>query len=137
MDLSRYSDSEMMDSIEYHLFPNMFMFPGVNLPMIYRFRPMGNDPGRTLFDLIFLRPLAPGQARPEAPAPHRLKPEDSYTTVPGMSPGLGFVYDQDTDNLAMQYKGFQASRKPGQTLGNYQEARTRRIHLTLEKWLAA
>lgn len=136
VDLSRYSDSEMMDSIEYHLFPNMFLFPGVNLPMIYRFRPMGNDPGRTLFDLIFLRPLAPGQARPEAPAPHRLKPEDSYTSVPGMSPGLGFVYDQDTDNLAMQYKGFQASRKAGQTLGNYQEARTRRIHLTLEKWLA-
>ncbi len=135
MDLSGYSDSEMLDSIEYHLFPNSFMFPGVGLPMIYRFRPIGMDPGRTLFDLLFLRPLAPGETRPEAPAPHRLKPEDSYTSAPGMSPGLGFVFDQDTDNLALQYKGFQASRKRGQTLGNYQEARTRRVHMTLDSWL--
>ncbi len=137
VDLSAYSDSEMMDSIEYHLFPNMFMFPGVSLPMIYRFRPIGMDVGRTLFDLLFLQPLKPGEARPEAPTPHRLAPGDSYTSAPGMSPGLGFVYDQDTDNLAMQYKGFQASRKRGQTLGNYQEARTRRVHMTLEKYLNA
>lgn len=136
VDLSAYSDSEMVDSIEYHLFPNMFMFPGVNLPMVYRFRPIGDDPGKTLFDLLFLRPLAPGEARPEAPKPHRLTPGESYASAPGMSPGLGFVYDQDTDNLAMQYKGFKASRKTGQTLGNYQEARTRRVHLTLEKYLA-
>ena len=137
IDLSAYSDSEMMDSIEYHLFPNMFMFPGVSLPMIYRFRPIGMDPGRTLFDLLFLQPLKPGQARPDAPAPHRLTPGESYASAPGMSEGLGFVYDQDTDNLAMQYKGFQASRKRGQTLGNYQEARTRRVHMTLDKYLTA
>ena len=137
VDLAGYSDSEMMDSIEYHLFPNMCLFPGVSLPMIYRFRPIGMDPGRTLFDLLFLQPLAPGQERPEAPAPHRLGPQDSYADAPGMSPGLGFVYDQDTDNLAMQYKGFQASRKPGETLGNYQEARIRRMHLTLDRYLEA
>ena len=52
-----------------------------------------------------------------------------------MSQGLGFVYDQDTDNLAMQYKGFQTSRKRGETLGNYQEARIRRIHMTLDRYL--
>jgi phenylpropionate dioxygenase-like ring-hydroxylating dioxygenase large terminal subunit len=135
VDLSGYSDSEMMDSIEYFLFPNMFLFPGVTLPMIYRFRPIGMDPGRTLFDLLFLRPLAPGEARPEAPEPYRVTPGESYASAPGMDPGLGFVYDQDTDNLAMQYKGFQASRKRGQTLGNYQEARIRRMHLTLDKFL--
>jgi len=103
--------------------------------MIYRFRPIGMDPGRTLFDLLFLRPLAPGEARPEAPEPYRVTPGESYASAPGMDPGLGFVYDQDTDNLAMQYKGFQASRKRGQTLGNYQEARIRRMHLTLDKFL--
>jgi len=137
VDLSGYSDSEMLDSIEYHLFPNMFMFPGVTLPMIYRFRPIGMDTGRALFDLLFLRPLAPGQERPAAPEPHRVTPGESYASAPGMSPGLGFVYDQDTDNQAMQYKGFQASRKRGETLGNYQEARLRNYHLTLDKYLRA
>ena len=37
VDLSAYSDTLMLDSIEYHLFPNMFFFPGVMVPMVYRF----------------------------------------------------------------------------------------------------
>ncbi len=136
VDLSSYSDSEMLDSIEYHLFPNMCLFPGVSLPMIYRFRPIGNDPGRTLFDLVFLRPLAPGMKRPDAPEPVPVGVNDSYATAPGMDPGLGAVYDQDTNNLALQYRGFQASKKAGQTLGNYQEVRIRKFHQTIDGYLS-
>ena len=135
MDLSTASDSEMLDSIEYHLFPNMCLFPGVSLPMIYRFRPIGNDPGRTLFDLVFLRPLPPGAAWPPAPAPIRLTAAQSYAEAPGMDAGLGFVYDQDTDNLAQQYQGFKASKKRGETLGNYQEARIRHLHIGIDAYL--
>lgn len=135
VDLSKYSDSEMLDSIEYQLFPNMCLFPGVSLPMIYRFRPIGNDPGRTMFDLLFLRPLAPGMKRPDAPEPFKIGVNDSYASAPGMDPGLGAVYDQDTNNLAMQYRGFQASKKRGQTLGNYQEIRLRKFHQTIDKYL--
>jgi hypothetical protein len=54
-DLSRFSDSEMIDTIEYHLFPNMVLFPGLSLPMVYRFRPIGLDPNRTLFEILFRR----------------------------------------------------------------------------------
>jgi len=57
VDLSRYSNSEMMDSIEYHCFPNFFLFPGISLPMVYRFRPNGEDVDSSIFDLIFLQPL--------------------------------------------------------------------------------
>jgi phenylpropionate dioxygenase-like ring-hydroxylating dioxygenase large terminal subunit len=135
VDLSKYSDSEMLDSIEYQLFPNMCLFPGVSLPMIYRFRPIGNDPGRTMFDLLFLRPLAPGMTRPDAPEPFKIGINDSYASAPGMDPGLGAVYDQDTNNLAMQYRGFRASKKRGQTLGNYQEIRLRKFHQTIDKYL--
>jgi phenylpropionate dioxygenase-like ring-hydroxylating dioxygenase large terminal subunit len=137
VDLSRYSDSEMLDSIEYQLFPNMCLFPGVTLPMIYRFRPIGTDPGRTIFDLVFLRPLAPGQNRPDAPEPIKLGVDDSYASAPGMDPGLGGVYDQDTNNLAMQYRGFQASKKGAQTLGNYQEVRIRKFQQTVDRYLTA
>lgn len=135
VDLGAYSDSEMIDSIEYHLFPNMCLFPGVSLPMIYRFRPIGMDPGRTLFDLMFLK-LVPDDAPADyPPEPVRLTPAQSYAEAPGMDAGLGGVYDQDTDNLAMQYLGFQASFKAGETLGNYQEARIRRFHATLDGYL--
>jgi phenylpropionate dioxygenase-like ring-hydroxylating dioxygenase large terminal subunit len=136
VELGGYSDSEMLDSIEYHLFPNMCLFAGVSLPMVYRFRPIGMDPGRTLFDLVFLRPLKPGETAPLPPDPVPLGVDDSYTTVPGIDPGLGAVFDQDTGNLAMQWRGFHASKKPGQTLGNYQEVRARHLHATINRYLA-
>jgi phenylpropionate dioxygenase-like ring-hydroxylating dioxygenase large terminal subunit len=136
VDLSGYSTSEMLDSIEYHLFPNMCLFGGVSLPMIYRFRPIGMDPGRTLFDLVFLRPLKPAESPPFPPDPVTLGVDDSYTSVPGLDPGLGGVFDQDTNNLALQWRGFHASKKPGQTLGNYQEIRARHLHATLDRYLS-
>jgi phenylpropionate dioxygenase-like ring-hydroxylating dioxygenase large terminal subunit len=137
VDLSDYSDSEMLDSIEYHLFPNMFFFPGVSLPMLYRFRPNGMDVDSAIFDLLLLRPLADGEEAPEAPPPVQIDIKTSYTAVEGLNPLLGAVYDQDTMNLDMQQKGFRASRKSGQTLGNYQEIRIRRIHKTLDGYLNA
>ena len=137
VDLSGYSTSEMLDSIEYFLFPNMCLFPGITLPMVYRFRPIGRDPGRTLFDLVFLRPLSPGAEMPAPPEPIRIAENVSYMTVPGMDQRLGHVYDQDTDNLARQWRGFNSTDREGQTLGNYQEIRIRRIHQTLDDYLRA
>ena len=65
----------------------------------------------------------------------RLEIEDSYTAVDGFSPGLAFVLDQDTENLRRQCNGVKAAAKTGQTLGNYQEARIRRLHMTLDEYL--
>ena len=137
VDLSNYTDSEMLDSIEYFLFPNMCLFPGITLPMVYRFRPIGRDPGRTLFDLLFLRPLPPGRKAPLPPEPVRIAEDVSYRTVPGLDDRLGLVYDQDTDNLALQWQGFQNAVRDGQILGNYQEVRIRHMHQTLDQFLEA
>lgn len=60
--------------------------------------------------------------------------EDSYTTVPGFA--LAEILDQDTDNLALRRGGAKASRTGAQTLGNYQEARIRRLHLTRDEYLS-
>lgn len=136
-DLSRRSDSDMLDSIEYHLFPNMCLFPGVSLPMVYRFRPLGMDPSRTIFDLLFLRPLAEGEDHPEPVDPITVLEGESYGVVPGLEPWLAATFDQDTDNLARQYRGFSASAKRGQTLGNYQESRIRHFHQVLDRYLSA
>lgn len=136
VDLSGFSDSEMLDSIEYHLFPNMCMFPGVSLPMVYRFRPIGNDPGRTLFDILFLRPLRDGEVPPEPVEPVRIAHDQSYAEAEGIEPWLGATFDQDTDNLARQYRGFRSSKKRGETLGNYQESRIRHLHQVLDDYLS-
>ncbi len=136
VDLSIYSDSEMIDTIEYHIFPNMILFPGLSLPMVYRFRPIGSDPNRTLFELLFLRPMPKNGRSPEPPEPHRVREEESYSTVPGMDPAMGAVYDQDTDNLRAQQQGFRASRRGAETLGNYQEARIRHFQQVVDGYLS-
>jgi len=139
-DLSRFSDSEMIDTIEYHLFPNMVLFPGLSLPMVYRFRPIGMDPNRTLFEILFLRPVPDDGERPEPAEVFHVREEESYSIVPGMDAAFGNVYDQDTNNLRAQQKGFlnaqYSGRKPGQTLGNYQEVRIRHFNDTIDKYLA-
>lgn len=134
--LEQYSDSEVIDTIEYHLFPNMVLFPGISLPMVYRFRPLGNDTNRCLFDLLFLRPIPDSGQTPDPAEPVRLGVNDSYTTVEGLDKDFGHVYDQDTNNLRNQQEGFRAAKKGGQTLGNYQESRIRHFHMTLDKYLA-
>lgn len=136
-DVSASSDSEILDSIEYHLFPNMFFFPGFLIPMVYRFRPNGVDVDSCLFDLLILEPLAAGAEHPEPPEPIKLGVEQSYTSVEALA-WLGPVYDEDTSNLQAQQQGFKTSLgKAGITLGNYQEARIRRVHLTLDEFLGA
>jgi len=135
-DLSRFSDAEIIDTIEYHLFPNMVLFPGLSLPMVYRFRPIGNHTDRALFELLFLRPLPDSGERPEPAEPVFVGVEESYSSVPGMDPDFGAVYDQDTNNLRNQQRGFLAAKKKGQTLGNYQEARIRHLHRTIDKYMS-
>jgi nitrite reductase/ring-hydroxylating ferredoxin subunit len=134
-DLAGYTDTEILDVMEYCLFPNMILFPGLSLPMVYRFRPLGDDHQRCLFDLIFLRPVPDGGERPEPAMPVRLGETDSYTSVPGIDPGFGHVYDQDTDNLRAQQEGFGAAVKKAQTLANYQEVQIRHMEQTLDGYL--
>lgn len=135
VDLSHYTDTEMLDVMEYNLFPNMVLFPGLSIPMVYRFRPIGMDPGRTLFELLILRPVPDDGPRPEPAIPEHLREEDSFTSVTGMDPEFGYVYDQDTDNLRNQQQGMLASKKSGQTLTNYQEVRIRHFEQTVDKYI--
>ena len=136
VDLSDVSTSQLLDSIEYFLFPNACFFPGVNIPLIYRFRPVDVD--HTIHEILLLQPVPEHGPRPPPAPVIKLGIDDSYTSVPAFAAtGLAYVLDQDTENFKRQRAGMKASRKPGQTLGNYQEARIRRLHLTLDDYLAA
>jgi phenylpropionate dioxygenase-like ring-hydroxylating dioxygenase large terminal subunit len=135
VDLSAASTSQMLDSIEYFLFPNMFLFPGINIPMIYRFRPIDVD--TCWHEILYLKPVPDSGERPPPAECTTLEIEESYTTAPGFPVGLGYVLDQDTVNLERQRNGAKTAFKSGQTLGNYQEARIRRLHMTLDKYLQA
>ena len=135
-DFSHLSISETIDAIEYCLVPNTCLFPSLLFPMVYRFRPNGNDPDSCIFDLLFLQPVPDSGVRPEPAEMVELDFEQSFHDVPGFDPGLATIYDQDTGNLIGQQRGFKSSTKLGQTLGNYQEVRLRQLHQTIDKFLA-
>ncbi|GAD50055.1 putative iron-sulfur protein [Caenibius tardaugens NBRC 16725] len=134
VDLSHYSTSELVDVIEYYLFPNLVLFGGFNSPLTYRARPCGDDPNRCLFEVWLLLPFAEG-ATPPPPAPLRaLGPDERFSDVPELS-YFGPVIDQDADAMPLVQRGMRSSRKRAITLGNYQEIRIRHMRQTLNAYL--
>jgi nitrite reductase/ring-hydroxylating ferredoxin subunit len=134
-DLSGVSDSELLDCYSYTVFPNTFLFPGISLPMVYRFRPDPRDHRKCLYEVLFLRPVPVDGQRPQPAEPIHLADDQSFTEAAGMDPGFGAILDQDTDNLVLQQEGIEASAKRGLTLGNYQEIRVRHFEQAVDKYV--
>jgi phenylpropionate dioxygenase-like ring-hydroxylating dioxygenase large terminal subunit len=135
LDPSEATDSELLDAIQYFVFPNFFPWGGVFQNIVYRFRPVGNDPERALMEVMLLRPVAKGEPRP-APAQMRLLgPGERWTDAPELGI-LAPIFEQDMGNMPNVQRGLRALRKPGITLANYQESRIRHLHQTLDRYLA-
>ena len=135
-DLSHVSDSEILDCFSYTVFPNTFLFPGISLPMVYRFRPDPKDHRRCIYEVMFLRPVPTDGARPEPAEAVMLADNQSFTEAAGMDPGFGRILDQDTDNLLAQQEGLETSVKDGITLGDYQEIRIRHFEMAVDRYVA-
>jgi len=135
-DLSGVSDSELLDCFSYTVFPNLFLFPGISLPMVYRFRPDPKDHRWSIYEVMFLRPVPREGGRPDPADPIYLADDQSFTEAEGMDPGFGAILDQDTENLILQQEGLEASAKGGLTLGNYQEIRVRHFEKTIDQYIA-
>lgn len=134
-DLGAVSDSELLDCFSYTVFPNTFLFPGISLPMVYRFRPDARDHRKCLYEVLFLRPVPLDGKRPLPADPIHLTDAQSFTEAEGMDAGFGAILDQDTDNLRLQQEGLEASAKQGLTLGNYQEIRVRHFERAVDRYV--
>ena len=133
-DLSTASEAEMLDSIQYFLFPNFFPWGGYAIPITYRFRPWANDPNRSLMEIMMLHPI-PDDGDYQTAEPFWLEPGQSWTEAPGFEM-LGMVIDQDTDNLPRIQRGLRAARQKTILLGDYQEIRLRHFHRRLDEIMA-
>jgi phenylpropionate dioxygenase-like ring-hydroxylating dioxygenase large terminal subunit len=134
VDLSDKSDSEMIDAIQYFVFPNLVPWGGIGSPITYRFRPNGNDPDTCIFDIMMLIPCDPAKPKPRGVPVHNLSIDDPWTDAPELG-ALTHIFTQDSQNLPRIQKGLRASRKPGITLANYQEVRIRQFHQALDACL--
>ena len=135
-DMSALSDCESLDLIQYLLFPNMSPWGGQATPLVYRFRPHGDNPEESIMEIMLLFAKAPDGSHPPPCKVTQIGIEDSWHKVPGIGAAAD-VTDQDTENLKRIQRGIRASKKPGATLSVYQESRIRHFHDTLDAYMAA
>ncbi|MEI6496369.1 MAG: aromatic ring-hydroxylating dioxygenase subunit alpha [Actinomycetota bacterium] len=129
--VDQMSDAEMMDSIDYTIFPNMHPWGAYNR-IVYRFRPNGDDHRTAIMEVIFLAPFT-GERPPPAPI-HWLTDSETFTDAPELGM-LAKVFDQDLFNMPKVQAGLESTHKPGVTLSNYQEAKVRWLHAKLDEWV--
>jgi hypothetical protein len=129
--VDQMSDSEMMDSIDYTVFPNFHPWGAYNR-ITYRFRPNGDDHRSSIMECFFLSPFK-GQ-RPPPAKERRLAADEPWATAPELGM-LAKVFEQDVFNMAKVQKGLETTRKPGATFSNYQESKIRWLHDLLGQWV--
>jgi phenylpropionate dioxygenase-like ring-hydroxylating dioxygenase large terminal subunit len=134
-DLSKTADAELLDTLEYFLFPNWMPWVGTGIALQYRFRPNGNDPDTSIMDIRYMVQVPPGGPRPPAAPVHRLSLEEPFTDAPELA-AMGPILEEDMRNLPLVQRGMKASKTRGLAFSDYQESRIRHFHALLDRWLA-
>ncbi|HUY64578.1 MAG TPA: aromatic ring-hydroxylating dioxygenase subunit alpha [Acidimicrobiales bacterium] len=127
------TDCEALDAIEYFVFPNFVPWAGYTTPLVYRFRPYGHDPGRSVMDVMLLEPV-PAGGRPAAAVTRHLGEGDRWADAPELG-YLGRILDQDTATLGRVQRGLESADRPDLVFSAYQESRIRHFHATLDLYL--
>ena len=127
--VDQYCDAEMVDNLDYTLFPNFHPWGAFNR-IVYRFRPNGNDHRTSIMECILLAPFQ-GE-RPPAAKMLWLEPDQKWSTVYGF---LGRVFDQDVFNMPKVQAGLEATYSKTLYLSRYNEAKVRWLHYKLGEWV--
>lgn len=128
-DVSGRCDSEMLDSIQYAMFPNFGPWLGEGLPLMYQFLPVGNNPDESLFTVRLLAPVPDGAEAPPAAPVTYLDFDEFFESLPQWG-RIAHVFDQDMANLPIIQAGMRAAapERASMVLGRYQEQRIRLMH---------
>ena len=134
VDLSGLCDAEMLDSIQYAMFPNFGPWLGEGLPLMYQFLPLGDDPNESLFTVRLLAPIPDDGARPPCPPMTYLDFDEFFESLPEWG-RIAHVFDQDMANLPNIQRGMRsaASERAQLHLGRYQEQRIALMHEFVER----
>jgi phenylpropionate dioxygenase-like ring-hydroxylating dioxygenase large terminal subunit len=117
-------DSQMIDSVMYHAFPNYALWLSEYIPFVYQFMPHERDPELSYFDVRLLLPVSEGATAPSAAPRVEIGLEE---TIADKAPAFSFVgqlLDQDMSNLPLVQAGMKSAdpMRRFSTLGSYQES---------------
>jgi phenylpropionate dioxygenase-like ring-hydroxylating dioxygenase large terminal subunit len=132
-DYSKVSDADMLDIIQYLMFPNFLPWGGFVRNIVYQFRPDGMRVESALLDVYLLQRFDPKGPRPPSRQLNILTDEEPWAAAEELG-GLGPIFDQDMDNMGYVQEGLGISRatKAAVTISKYHEARIRDFHRQLQ-----
>lgn len=133
VDVERFSDAEMIDSMYYSVFPNWSPW-GVFNALNYRFRPNGNDPDSCIFEVMMFIPWKDQTNRPAPAAVTRLGPDDDWTLARELGP-TAKIFQQDSVNLPHVQRGLKAQEQQEVVFANYNETKIRHFWEHMYRWL--
>lgn len=130
------TDVEMLDAIEYFLFPNFLPWHGFGLPIVYRFRPNGDRHDSSIMEIYLLAPRKLDEPAPAAPGMEWLPEDRPFQEHQGLG-RLGAIFDQDYQNIVGIWKGLHSTEREGVVLGRYQECRIRHYHSRIDDFIGS
>ena len=129
------TDVEMLDAVEYFVFPNFLPWHGFGLPIVYRFRPNGDRHDSSIMEIYLLAPRNVASPAPRAAAIEWLPEDRPFAEHKGLG-RLGPIFDQDYANIVGVWKGLHSTVRGGVMLGQYQESRIRHYHRRIDDFVA-
>ena len=135
-DLSKWPDAFLVDTIQYHMFPNFCPWLGDGLPLVYQFLPLGDNPDESVMNVRLMAPVPASGPRPPSAPVIEIDFDSAFSSVPQFGV-LSHIFDQDMINLPKIQLGLKAAStdRAQATLGRYQESRIRYFHDVLDKVL--
>jgi hypothetical protein len=133
IDPERFSDAELLDAIYYSVFPNWSPW-GVFNVLFYRFRPHGNNPDESIFEVMMFVPWKDQEHRPSPAEVTRLGIDDDWTLAPELG-ATAKIFQQDSINLPQVQRGLKAMGTDEIVFANYNETKIRHFWEHLYHWL--
>lgn len=134
VDGSEISDAQLLDTIEWFIFPNSLLIGGVMQSMLFRFFPYKKDPDSCIIDITWLPPVGGDAPIPPAGKLVELDFDDQWATVSEFG-GAGVFLDQDEVCMPKVQQGLHSTVMDGLKPGLYQESRLRHFHQTLDEYM--
>jgi phenylpropionate dioxygenase-like ring-hydroxylating dioxygenase large terminal subunit len=128
-DVSGLATELMTSADDVYCFPNVVgpIYPGSAI--LFRVRPLGHDPNRSIKDTWVLEWRAPGDASERTVEPKFFEDWKSRN--------WGEITEQDYDNLANVQQGMRTSGWPGARLNPRQEGNILHMHRVIDRYLTA
>lgn len=132
-EVEQYSDCELVEQSFSNLFPNFSPWGGW-ARIVYRFRPINDNPDECLMEAMLLSPWPEDKLKPPAAKLHMIGKDDPWVTAEELGT-LARIFDQDTGNVPQTHEGLKTKEPPYVIYSAYQESIIRAFHDKYEKLL--